>query len=326
MSPQTSRRRGGALTRTWPAPEAGAPFAHPALFYDGDREYLDGTVAFLRDGLAAGEPAAVAVPGPRLAPLREALGADAARITWLDMTRAGRNPGRIIPGVLREFADRHGDGGRARIIGEPVWPGRTDLEYPACARYEALINLAFAGRPVTILCPYDVAGLAPDVLADARATHPTLIDRHGTRASDAYAPEHVISRYNRRLPVPVDADLMAFDLDALPEVRRFTCERAAAFGLDPVRVGDLELVVNELAANSVVHGLGAGVVRVWAEGGQVVCEVRDGGMITDPLAGLVPVRLGTDGGRGLIMVNHLADLVRVHTGPDGTTVRVHLDL
>ncbi|MFI6519248.1 anti-sigma factor RsbA family regulatory protein [Spirillospora sp. NPDC050679] len=302
------------------------PFVHPALFYDGDQEYLDGTVAFLRDGLAAGEPAAVAVPGPRLALLREALGADAARVTWLDMTRAGRNPGRIIPGVLRDFADRHGDGVHVRIIGEPIWPGRSEVEYPACAQHEALINLAFAGRRVTILCPYDTAGLAPDVLADARATHPTLIDRHGERKSDAYAPEYVIGRYNRPLPVPPDAATMTFDLDALPEVRRFTCERAARLGLDPLRVGDLELAVNELAANSVVHGRGTGTVRVWAADGQVVCEVRDDGLMTDPLAGRIPVRLGTNGGRGLIMVNHIADLVRLHTGPDGTTVRIYLNL
>jgi hypothetical protein len=30
------------------------------------------------------------------------------------------------------------------------------------------------------------------------------------------------------------------------------------------------------------------------------------------------------GGRGILMVNHLADLVRVHTGPDGTSIRVYM--
>ncbi|MER6691577.1 MEDS domain-containing protein, partial [Streptomyces minutiscleroticus] len=42
---------------------AAGPFLHPALFYAGEREYLAGTVPFVREGLAAGEPVAVAVPG-----------------------------------------------------------------------------------------------------------------------------------------------------------------------------------------------------------------------------------------------------------------------
>jgi hypothetical protein len=32
------------------------------------------------------------------------------------------------------------------------------------------------------------------------------------------------------------------------------------------------------------------------------------------------------GGRGLMMVHYVADLVRVHTGDDGTTVRFYLSL
>ncbi|OXM59002.1 MEDS domain-containing protein, partial [Amycolatopsis vastitatis] len=93
----------------------------------------------------------------------------AEHVRLLDMTAAGRNPGRIIPGVLRAFADTHAEQA-VRIIGEPIWPARTDDEYPACVQHEALINHAFTGRDVTILCPYDTQNLAPEVLADAEAT------------------------------------------------------------------------------------------------------------------------------------------------------------
>ncbi|XRQ14670.1 anti-sigma factor RsbA family regulatory protein [Actinomadura welshii] len=298
-------------------------FVHPALLYRGDEEYLAGTVPFVRAGRAAGEAVAVAVPRPRLDLLREALGRTAREVTWLDMAEAGRNPGRIIPGVLRGFADRH-TGGRVRIIGEPIWPGRSAAEYPACVQHEALINLAFEGRRVSILCPYDAAGLNPVALADARATHPVVIDRGGEEVSADYAPERVVSAYNRPLPEPSGAVSLSFDLAALPLVRDFTCRWGERLGLAPHAVGDLELAVNELAANSCLHGGGSGTVRLWAEDGHVVCEVRDAGTITDPLAGRRPADMSPNGGRGILMVHHLADLVRVHTGPDGTAIRVYM--
>src|SRR5690606_18971591 len=112
-------------TRTAPPYADADPFHHPALFYRDDQEYLDGTVPFVREGLACGEPVAVAVPGDRLRLIRDALGADAEAVRLLDMREAGRNPGRIIPGVLRAFADALPAGHRARIVGEPVWAGRT---------------------------------------------------------------------------------------------------------------------------------------------------------------------------------------------------------
>src|SRR5690348_4935569 len=131
-------------------------FSHPALLYQGPWEYLAGTLPFIRDGLAAGEAVAVAVPGPRLELLRARLGEAAGRVRLLDMPGVGRHPGRIMVEVLRAAVDAH-PGERVRIIGEPIWAGRTEAEYPACVQHEALINMAFAGRRTTIMCPYDVA-------------------------------------------------------------------------------------------------------------------------------------------------------------------------
>src|SRR5690606_41531439 len=128
----------------------------------------------------------------------------------LDMAEAGRNPGRIIPGVLHAFADRHA-AGRVRIVGEPVWPGRSAAEYPACAQHEALINLAFAGRPVSILCPYDTAGLHPVAIADARATHPVVTARRGEHVRGDFAPAHIVRAYNQPRPEPPVAVTEYFD-------------------------------------------------------------------------------------------------------------------
>ncbi|MFI5681680.1 anti-sigma factor RsbA family regulatory protein [Streptomyces cellulosae] len=299
------------------------PFVHPALFYGSEREYLAGTVSFIREGLEAGDPVAVAVPGDNLALIRDALAADAGAVRLLDMREAGRNPGRIIPGVLRAFADAQPAGRRVRIIGEPIWAGRSDTEYPACVQHEALINAAFTGRAVSILCPYDTRRLAPQVIADAYATHPVVIPVGSGPAagSEAYAPDDVVARYNEPLPLLADVPAFTYDADSLSQARHVATDIAAQLGLTGVRLQDLALVTAELTTNSVVHGGGSGALRVWAEDGYVVCEVRDKGRLADPLAGRLPAPRDQRGGRGLLMVNLVADLVRVHTGADGTTVR-----
>jgi anti-sigma regulatory factor (Ser/Thr protein kinase) len=192
-------------------------------------------------------------------------------------------------------------------------------------QHEALINMAFTGRPVTILCPYDVAGLDAVVVTDAVATHPLLIDAAGGRNSDGYAPERVVAAYNEPLTPPETAFHLSFDAARLAVVRRVSAEFARRAGLPARRVDDLEVIVNELATNSVVHGGGSGTLSIWAEDGRVVYEVRDRGLITDPLVGRRPVDLDNLSGRGVLLVNYLADLVRVHTGEDGTAVRAYID-
>lgn len=299
------------------------PFVHPALFYRGTEQYTAGTVPFLEEGLAAGEAVAVAVPGPNLELIKAELGASAAEVTLLDMTRAGRNPGRIIPGVLRAFADAH-PAGRVRIIGEPIWAGRSAVEYPACVQHEALINAAFQGREVTILCPYDADGTAAEVLADAYATHPVVIDAGVEMTSDAYDPERVVAHYNQPLTYPPGAASLTFDAEGLPQARSFAVQEAKQLGLAGDRLQDLTLAVAELTTNSVVHGGGSGTLRIWAEGEQIACEVRDGGRLADPLAGRRPPARDQLGGRGLMLVHYISDLVRLHTAQDSTTIRFYL--
>jgi anti-sigma regulatory factor (Ser/Thr protein kinase) len=278
------------------------------------------------DGLAACEPVAVAVPGPRLRLLRDALGEKAAEVHMLDMTVAGRNPGRIIAEVLRAAADPH-PGVRVRIIGEPIWPGRSAVEYPACVQHEALINLAFVGRAVTILCPYDIAALPPVAIADALATHPEIVEAGRSWSSQYFAPERIIDSYNQPLAAPRAPRVLAFAAAELREARYAAAEHAQAAGFDEDRVDDIVLVAGELAANSARHGGGAGMLRTWVDDdAYFVCEVEDTGTLDDPLAGRRPADGQQLRGRGLLVVHHLADLVRVHTRPGGTTTRAYFRL
>ncbi|MEV6951039.1 anti-sigma factor RsbA family regulatory protein [Streptomyces sp. NPDC051183] len=308
------------------------PFRHPAFFYRGEREYVAAVVPFIRDGTEAGEPVAVAVPPGNLELIRAEIGdpdpdpdPGAPGVRFLDMTQAGRNPGRIIPRVLRAFADARGSG-HVRIVGEPVWPGRTPLEYPACVQHEALINAAFRGRDVTILCPYDADRLPAEALADARVTHPTVMEDSRERVSGAFSPTRALARGNEPLPHPEGAPAFDFDEGLLHEARLFADRTAARLGAADEGRAAVSLTVAELTTNSVVHGGGRGTVRLWIEEGQLVCDVRDIGLLRDPLAGRVPAPVERPGGRGLLLVNEFATLVRIHTGAAGTTVRAYFDL
>jgi anti-sigma regulatory factor (Ser/Thr protein kinase) len=106
-------------------------------------------------------------------------------------------------------------------------------------------------------------------------------------------------------------------------VRRFVETEAAHAGLGTRRTENLVVAVNEVVSNSVRHGGGGGTLQLWAESGDVVCEVRDRGRIADPLAGWRRPPTTTEGGRGLWLVNQLCDLVQVRVG-GGTVVRMHV--
>jgi anti-sigma regulatory factor (Ser/Thr protein kinase) len=298
------------------------PFVHEALFYRDDAEYLAGTVPFIEDGLAVDEPVLVAVPAANVELLRTVVN---GRVRFLDMTQAGRNPGRIIPGVLHSFVSEHGPR-RVRVIGEPIWAGRSAVEYPACVQHEALINAAFAGREATILCPYDAAALHPHVLVDAARTHPVLVAGSARQHSEDYTePGAVVAAFNRPLPEPsAPAESMTVYRQSMAGLRRFVGERAAAAGLAPARTADLLVAVNELATNSIMHAGGSGTLRVWSDAEYLVCEMRDAGRFDRLLAGRIPPPLDAEHGRGLVLVNHLCDLVTTYSGPDRTVVRLHI--
>lgn len=299
-------------------------FVHPAVFYASDEEYLALLVPFVTEGLEQGHPVAASVPDGRLRLLRDALGDAADDVLLLDMEVEGRNPGRIIPAVLRRFADRHPDR-HVRIIGEPIWAGRTHVEYPACAQHEALINLAFAGRDVTIACPYDTSSLDEHVVADALATHPLVWEATRRYDSAHYAPDAVVDRYNQSFDTAPDA--ATFEVAGTAgarDARRFATGQAVRLGLPAERVADLVLITTELVVNGLRHTGGGCELSIWQDGTHLVCTVRDGGHLTDPLAGRRPAAHDQEGGRGLLVVNQLADLVRTHTSPHGTTTHAFL--
>ena len=309
--------------------QTAATFRHEALLYAGEVDFLTGTLPFIREGVAAGEPVLVVVSAARIGLLRSALGGDADRVAFADMADVGANPARIIP-AWRDFVAGHDVATRrARGIGEPIWAGRTPAELIECQRHEALLNLAFAGVPAWwLLCPYDTTSLGPAVLEEAWCSHPFVTEGGVGLGSAAYSGlEQTAAPFATPLPDPPgQPPALGFEPASLAGLRGLVAGHAAAAGLDPDRTADLVLAVDEIASNSLRHGGGRGTLRIWREEGALVCEVRDAGRIEDPMAGRERPALDRDGGRGLWMVNQLCDLVQLRSFPSGAVVRLHVYL
>jgi anti-sigma regulatory factor (Ser/Thr protein kinase) len=112
----------------------------------------------------------------------------------------------------------------------------------------------------------------------------------------------------------------------LAGVRALVREEAGAAGLPGERAADLVLAVSEVAANTVRHARSAGTLTITRDLDEIVCEVRDAGVITDPLAGRRTPAPGALNGHGLWLVFQVCDRVELFSGADGTTVRMHMQV
>jgi hypothetical protein len=128
-------------------------------------------------GIEAGESVLVVVDLAKIELLRSRLRADVGQVTFIDMGEVGQNPARIIPAwsdFVREFA---GGGRRVRGIGEAIGPDRGPDELVESQLHENLLNVVFDGEPAwQLLCPYDVSVLAPEVVHEARRSHPYVVE------------------------------------------------------------------------------------------------------------------------------------------------------
>lgn len=130
----------------------------------------------------------------------------------------------------------------------------------------------------------------------------------------------------KQLPVPTnDVTYHAYRSD-LSQVRALVYQQARDAGLTEARANDLVLAVSEVAANTLRHTRSSGTLAIWHDDHEVVCEVRDGGRITDPHVGKHKPPPDASGGHGLWLVRQVCDLVELTSDANGTTVRMHMTL
>jgi anti-sigma regulatory factor (Ser/Thr protein kinase) len=310
--------------------EASAPdtaFVHPALIYGSDDEFMQVALPFVEQGIAAGEPTLVAVQGGNVENLRAALAGEPAGVTLLsaDEWYEYESSARTRDKFGRWVRERAGTG-RVRLVGEPPWEVGNEAQIRDWARHESVINVAFAGLPVSFICPYDARVLTPEILEHAHCTHPEIVGSDGFAASDAYEdPLEFCRRLDSRVERP-EGDpetVLDFNLADLRLVRRLVTSMAVASGLPGSRAEELALAVNEIASNAVVHGSPPATLRIWQGDGEFICEVSDAGEgIKDVLAGQLAPPPDGIGGRGIWLARMLSDAVEIRNGT-GCTVSIH---
>jgi anti-sigma regulatory factor (Ser/Thr protein kinase) len=113
----------------------------------------------------------------------------------------------------------------------------------------------------------------------------------------------------------------------LSEVRDRAETLARNAGLAEDRVTDFVIAVSEVAANTVKHAHSAGSMDIWSDAGEIICEMRDSGVIADPAAaGRQPPSANANGGHGLWLVRQICDRVELDSNSSGTVIRLHMSL
>jgi len=299
-------------------------FLHMIYPYDGEQQYLAGTLAYIEHARSAGGAVIVAAPPQRREALSAQLGSNAG-ISFVDTEELGRNPGRLIP-AWQDWIGRLSREGAVHGINESVFTGRSPAHHGEVRYQEWLMNLAFVQAPaLALMCPVDTSAQQPQAVEALTRCHPLLWNGTACVPGTAYIEDAYSFEPLSEPHEPYEQ--MTYDLGSLHAVRQKTTEWALLHGFTPARARALTLAVSEVASNSVRYGGGGGTLRLWREGAALVCELRDVGVITDPMVGRIRPRADQIGGRGLWFVNQLCDLVQIRSTPEhGTRIRLWMDL
>jgi anti-sigma regulatory factor (Ser/Thr protein kinase) len=298
-----------------------ATLRHSAFIYEAEDEYVARSVAFLRDGLDAGEGAIVAHTRDWLAIMRDALGPDAARVSFVDVGSTYTRPARAVAAYYGTFLQQLRTAPSVRGVAEFQFspePG----DWDEWMGYEAITNLAYAHLPVWVVCTYNANGLPDDVVDGVRSTHAELL-ADGWRASEHYEdPREVVRRVTPE-PEPLPDLRSCWAGEDLEAFREQLARELAAEKVPHARTLDMLVAGTEIATNALRHGGGIAEVRVGRAHGRFVCEVIDrGGGFDDPVAGYLVPREGT--GTGLWVARQLTWRLEAFHAPGGFTVRTWL--
>lgn len=160
---------------------------HCAFPYRTDEQFRTTVGPFLAEGIERSEGILAVTTGTNIELLHQYLGKDARSVEFVDSTAFYSTPIAAIE-AFAAFAEARLELGKAwvRIVGEPVWAGRSDAEGRLWTRYESLFNLIFGASPLTVVCPYDERSIDPEIVSQAHLTHPHMVGDQGISPSTGY--------------------------------------------------------------------------------------------------------------------------------------------
>ncbi len=300
----------------------GTALRHNAFVYASDHEYLARAVPFLKDGLAAGEGAIVAHTKPGIAMMREALGSESARVTFVDISSAYTRPARTLAAYHSVYSTQLQKTPKLRAVAD-VQFGPNPGEWDQWTAYEAVFNRSFGHLPAWVLCSYDANETPDPIIEGVWQTHPEVLAGGRRSASGPYEdPDRLL----RRIIPPAEelSELRSLrSVGDAEQIRERLAPELTAAGFGEATALGMLLAVTEVATNAAQHGQGIGEVRVGRAHGRFVCEIIDRGPgFDDPAAGYLAPRDGI--GSGLWVARQLTWQIEFFRSPRGFTARLWL--
>jgi anti-sigma regulatory factor (Ser/Thr protein kinase) len=300
----------------------GTALRHNALLYESADEYLARAVPFLRAGIEADEGAIVAHTKPGLGMMREALGDDAARVRFVDVSEAYTRPVRTLAAYHQVYAEQLRRTPTLRAVAD-VQFGPDPREWDLWTGYEAVFNQSFGHLPAWVLCSYDANGTPDPIIEGVWQTHPEVVDAHDWTDNARFEDPSDLLRRLTRPPEPVPGLRSIPFGDDVEQLREHLATAAQGAGIDEDKTLEMLMAATEVAANAIRHGGGIQDVRVGRARGRFVCEIEDGGSgFDDPLAGYLAPRPGL--GNGLWVARQLTWQIEFMRSPSGFTTRIWL--
>lgn len=298
---------------------------HDALFYGSDDEFTEPMTAFISEGLDAGDAAVVVATDRNNLLLRNALGAAASEVSFIDADDWYQRPGKTIEGYHRVLNELTSAGApQVRVIGQVKF-GDRPAEQRSWTRYEAVLNQVFESSPAWIVCPYDTKALPDHVLEHASRTHPQVWHQKSRQVSDRYIdPSLLLTEIPEPFAIPRALPILQLPIsDGLQTLRNLVERTAVWRGLAAERCQDLMVAVNEIVTNVLRHADGKGQLQMWDAGTSLICEVTDQGPgLNDPFAGYIPPPAESVGGMGLWIARQLVDRVAIAFDGEGSRVQL----
>jgi anti-sigma regulatory factor (Ser/Thr protein kinase) len=317
---------------TPPGAEAGAGSGgrdgarHEAVLYSSPDELAARLAPRVDAAMRTGDAIVAVLEEENRSALTAALGGAAGAVDFAEPAQVHNVPAFTVATRWARASRRvHPPDRPTTVISQPV-EGLPDCGPEHWARLDIALNVAIAGLPITVLCPYPASG--PE-LARVEETHPLLSTGADAHHSPRYRrPQDAVVEY----PPPPPPDLadpqaeLVFDAHGLVAVRAMVAGASSAAGLADGRLADFVLAVNEVASNAVEHGPGHGRLRMWTTGGEIVAEVADAGRMDVRFPGVAAPPPSGPRGRGLWLASEMCDVLQVWSGDatDGTLARLRV--